>query len=280
MKHIAKIVIGLVAAIALQPRAWGGVITYYHNDLAGSPVAATNEAGQLLWRESYRPYGERLTNSPAAIDSDVWFTSRRQDGSGLVYMGARYYDPVIGRFVSMDPKGFDEKNLHSHNRYAYANNNPYKYADPDGRWAQLLARPVYAISFEVATALGARELGYAAAAGLWTILNEGADSAKQPEGGKDSKEVQRPEGVPDHWVEQATRDGNGRQWVNPENNGDRVRSMPGDPASPNAAQQEPYVRDVRNGNQWLDVNGNRIEGREGRNSPTTHIPTGDYKFPQ
>ncbi|MEW6991932.1 RHS repeat-associated core domain-containing protein [Colwelliaceae bacterium 6441] len=46
-------------------------------------------------------------------------------------MQARYYEPVIGRFYSNDPVGF--RDVHSFNRYAYANNNPYKYIDPDGR---------------------------------------------------------------------------------------------------------------------------------------------------
>jgi len=46
-------------------------------------------------------------------------------------MQARYYDPVIGRFYSNDPIGF--RGVHSFNRYANANNNPYKYTDPDGR---------------------------------------------------------------------------------------------------------------------------------------------------
>ena len=45
-------------------------------------------------------------------------------------MQARYYDPVIGRFYSNDPIGF--RDIHSFNRYAYANNNPYKYIDPTG----------------------------------------------------------------------------------------------------------------------------------------------------
>ena len=47
-----------------------------------------------------------------------------------MYMQARYYDPVIGRFYSNDPIGF--RDVHSFNRYAYANNNPYKYVDPTG----------------------------------------------------------------------------------------------------------------------------------------------------
>jgi hypothetical protein len=45
-------------------------------------------------------------------------------------MQARYYDPVIGRFYSNDPIGF--RDVHSFNRYAYANNNPFKYVDPTG----------------------------------------------------------------------------------------------------------------------------------------------------
>jgi uncharacterized protein RhaS with RHS repeats len=51
-------------------------------------------------------------------------------------MQARYYDPVIGRFYSNDPVGtlghFSQGNIHGFNRYAYANNNPYKYTDPNG----------------------------------------------------------------------------------------------------------------------------------------------------
>jgi len=51
-------------------------------------------------------------------------------------MDARYYDPVIGRFYSNDPVGFT--NVHTFNRYGYANNNPYKYVDPDGRETRLM----------------------------------------------------------------------------------------------------------------------------------------------
>jgi uncharacterized protein RhaS with RHS repeats len=49
-------------------------------------------------------------------------------------MQARYYDPRIGRFMSMDPVGFVESNPMSFNRYLYVNNNPYKYIDPTGTY--------------------------------------------------------------------------------------------------------------------------------------------------
>ena len=55
-----------------------------------------------------------------------------------MYMQARYYDPVIGRFYSNDPVGF--RDVHSFNRYAYANNNPYKYVDPDGKESSFAIR--------------------------------------------------------------------------------------------------------------------------------------------
>ena len=45
--------------------AHAATVTYYHNDALGSPIAATDAAGALLWRETYRPYGERL-DDPAA----------------------------------------------------------------------------------------------------------------------------------------------------------------------------------------------------------------------
>ncbi|MFT6690727.1 MAG: hypothetical protein ACJAXH_001241 [Colwellia sp.] len=61
-------------------------------------------------------------------------------------MQARYYDPVIGRFYSNDPVGYTAKNpVMSFNRYMYANNNPYKFTDPDGKFADcfLCKNPQY-----------------------------------------------------------------------------------------------------------------------------------------
>ncbi|CAB0150932.1 hypothetical protein PSI9734_01371 [Pseudidiomarina piscicola] len=74
-------------------------------------------------------------------------------------MQARYYDPVIGRFYSNDPVdtlGHMSRGnpVQGFNRYAYANNNPYKYTDPDGEFLALLFTPpgIAAIKY-TATAL-------------------------------------------------------------------------------------------------------------------------------
>lgn len=119
---------GLLAAPAHAEK-----YVYYHLDALGSPVAVTDQQGALLWREDYKPYGDRILNDPAAANNARWYTGHVQDpDTELVYAGARYYDPEIGRFMATDPVAFTEKNVHSFNRYAYGNNSPYRYVDPDG----------------------------------------------------------------------------------------------------------------------------------------------------
>jgi RHS repeat-associated protein len=105
-------------------------ITFLHSDASGSPVAATNEAGAVIWRKTYAPYG-KASNKDG--DNRIGYTGHVEDQNGLIYAGARYYDPTLGRFLSDDPSRFSEANPMSFNRFAYANDNPYKYVDPDGR---------------------------------------------------------------------------------------------------------------------------------------------------
>jgi RHS repeat-associated protein len=126
------LLLGVHSAQALE------TVTYYHHDALGSPVAVTDESGNLLWREDYMPYGERVRNPANASDNTLWYTSKPEEPAlGLQYFGARWYDPSLGRFTGMDPVKFSQGNIHSFNRYAYANNNPYKFIDPDGRSALL-----------------------------------------------------------------------------------------------------------------------------------------------
>ena len=85
---------------------------------------------------NYRPYGDSIE----VAKDDVGYTGHKFDTDlGLSYMQARYYDPVIGRFYSNDPADVMEhiargNPIHGFNRYTYANNNPYKYVDPDGEF--------------------------------------------------------------------------------------------------------------------------------------------------
>ena len=136
MKRLQQIFFYILAvACATAPQAQAGIkVTYFHNDATGTPVAASDEAGAVIWRKVFRPFGSELDDGGViARGNTIGYTGHRFDNDlDLVYAGARYYDPMLGRFLSMDPVGFQEGSVHSFNKYAYGNNNPYRYTDPDG----------------------------------------------------------------------------------------------------------------------------------------------------
>jgi RHS repeat-associated protein len=84
-----------------------------------------------LTRTRYEPYGNTAAGS---VPTGIGFTGHVNDAdTGLVYMQQRYYDPIAGRFKSVDPITADANTGESFNRYEYAQSNPYRYTDPDGR---------------------------------------------------------------------------------------------------------------------------------------------------
>lgn len=106
-------------------------LKYQHTDALGSPVAVTDAAGAVIDRTNYEPYGVAI-NKPAY--DGIGYTGHVMDGAtGLTYMQQRYYDPKIGRFLSVDPVTASSGTGANFNRYWYANNNPYRFVDPDGR---------------------------------------------------------------------------------------------------------------------------------------------------
>lgn len=56
--------------------------------------------------------------------------------TNLTYMQQRYYDPIAQRFLSPDPVDVSGSDGGNFNRYWYANNNPYRFVDPDGRFGE------------------------------------------------------------------------------------------------------------------------------------------------
>lgn len=118
----------LVASIA---HAQALKVEYIHTDALGSPVAVTNAAGEVIERTDWQPYGEPV--GQPLVDG-VGYTGHVNDAAtGLTYMQQRYYDPSMGRFLSMDPVAANPGA--QFNRYHYASNNPYSMIDPDGRRA-------------------------------------------------------------------------------------------------------------------------------------------------
>jgi RHS repeat-associated protein len=226
-------------------------------------VAATNASGQVIWRESYRPYGERLTNAPASADNEVWFTSRRQDvETGLVYMGARYYEPIVGRFISKDPVGFNESNLHSFNRYAYANNNPYRYIDPDGRIV-LPAAVLVVAAIAVGTAITVQNLpkndkdrlAKALQRSLASIFHQESADADQSSGDKASSEIKAT----------AVLRMTSRLWRNACNPSEKFQPVRGTKGKKDQETGEIWVKDLsRHGGDHYEVYGNSKDFEKGR----------------
>jgi RHS repeat-associated protein len=123
--------LGLLALLLASGGAQSKTVTYYYTDPQGTVLATADATGNVTSASDYRPYGTQALGTPEQGPS---YTGHVNDtDSGLVYMQARYYDPSIGRFLSVDPKAPKSGDLTSVSRFAYANNSPIGNTDPDGR---------------------------------------------------------------------------------------------------------------------------------------------------
>ena len=89
--------------------------------------------------KSYKPSGTPIINTQTTTEK-FRFANEIQDApSGLYYIGARWMDPELGRFVSLDPQLGSLSAPQSMNRYVYCVNNPLMYKDPTGQnfWSWL-----------------------------------------------------------------------------------------------------------------------------------------------
>ena len=85
-------------------------------------------AGSIQNSYGYSPYGEAVTVGPDAAKNPIQYTSRENDGTGLMFYRARYYDSVLKRFISSDPIGL----LGGANTYSYVGGDPLSLIDPEG----------------------------------------------------------------------------------------------------------------------------------------------------
>src|SRR5690606_14436405 len=120
--------------VAQRTRGLSGstaTVTYRHTDALGTPVVETSQSRTVLQRREYEPYG-KLLNAP--LESGPGYTGHDTDvDTGYTYMQQRYFDPGVGQFLSVDPVTAYSNPVGQFHRYRYANNNPYKFSDPDGR---------------------------------------------------------------------------------------------------------------------------------------------------
>jgi RHS repeat-associated protein len=111
---------------------------YVHADALGSVILGTNSLGQRETLVSYDPFGAVGARSYSQHWPTHLFAGEQtdmlagNDEPTLVYLRARYYDPLTGRFLSRDPVPGDPMDTQARNPYLYARHNPVNLTDPSG----------------------------------------------------------------------------------------------------------------------------------------------------
>jgi RHS repeat-associated protein len=95
-------------------------------DALGSTLALTNGSGSTVASYAYDPFGNTTQTGTSA--NSYQYASRENDGTGLYFNRARYYNPQLQRFISADPIGFKG----GINDYAYVGGSPTNFVDPAG----------------------------------------------------------------------------------------------------------------------------------------------------
>ena len=98
-----------------------------HQDEQGSTAFITGDGGEVENSYVYDAFGNVLERKEG-IRNDILYRGQQYDQeAGQYYLRARYYNPIIGRFIQEDTYRGDGLNL-----YAYCGNNPVMYYDPSG----------------------------------------------------------------------------------------------------------------------------------------------------
>lgn len=108
--------------------------SYLHRDQLASVQLISNAAGERATRRQYRPFGEiswEVTEQVTADEAHGFIGERFDEGAGLQYLNARYYDPELGLFLQPDWFEVTKAGVGT-NRYAYSFNDPVNARDPGG----------------------------------------------------------------------------------------------------------------------------------------------------
>lgn len=171
---------GIINTQVLSPQAAPEI--YYSYDGLGSVTNLSDTSGANLQSYNYDAFGNAQVSQPGGIANTHQFLTKETDPSGLIYFGARYYDPSIGRFITQDPSGM----ANGPNMYLYCLNNPVNFID---LWGLCVKEP--GLQEQWATELGfgftgfylIKGAGYALVSGLsvaenTTVVYSGGEAAK------------------------------------------------------------------------------------------------------
>ncbi|WAL94469.1 RHS repeat-associated core domain-containing protein [Streptomyces sp. Je 1-369] len=110
----------------------GSKLAFLVGDHHGTSSLVIDATTMAFTKRQTTPFGAPRGAKPAEWPDDKGFLGKPTDQeTGLTHVGAREYDPVIGRFLSVDPV-IDPEKAQSLNGYTYGNNNPATFSDPTG----------------------------------------------------------------------------------------------------------------------------------------------------
>lgn len=117
----------------------GAAKLWYHQDHLGSVRLVSSAAGSPLNRYAYGAFG-KVASARVATSNTYEFADARLDlETGLNYIGGRYYDSGLARFISAGGEPATVEDPQSFNRYSYSRNNPLQSAGVDGGRSQATA---------------------------------------------------------------------------------------------------------------------------------------------
>jgi RHS repeat-associated protein len=110
----------------------GGVKSYYLADGQGSVRQLTDSVGNVTDTYDYTAFGEALASTGTTVNDFRYVGEQADPNSGFYYLRARWMDPKMGLFASVDPlKGQIGIPISQH-RYLYARQSPVSFTDPTG----------------------------------------------------------------------------------------------------------------------------------------------------
>ncbi|KAF4571716.1 hypothetical protein EYR40_008236 [Pleurotus pulmonarius] len=117
---------------ALTSSSGSSSVNYFHTDHLGSITAVSDESGDIITQYEYDPYGQVRIIKGADV-SRYKFSGKEKFGD-LYYFGARFYDPEIGRFLTIDnyPLSMEGIKPSTFNMYLFSRNDPINFIDLNG----------------------------------------------------------------------------------------------------------------------------------------------------
>jgi RHS repeat-associated protein len=150
-----------VALVELRTKGNDGsparLVRYQLDNHLGSAVVELDQAAALLSYEEYHPFGTTAYRATASVlDKNpkryAFIGKERDEETGLYYCGLRYLAAWLGRWASVDPKGF----VDGPNPYVYARNRPTSFTDPSGGQSQEGSPQTTHLQFEDEVVIGER----------------------------------------------------------------------------------------------------------------------------